>query len=203
MSLSFILTSLVVAAIPGTGAVYTLSESISRGTRAGLVAAFGCTLGIVPHLAAAVTGLASILYASQGAFLVLKYLGVAYLIYLAIQMWRDDGSLMLSQEATDTPVLQVIRRAILINLLNPKLTIFFFAFLPQFIPENSSNTFLRMLFLGFIFMIVTFLVFAAYCMAAVSIRSRIISRPAISRAVTKSFAVSFLALSARLAFASK
>ncbi|KNX38794.1 LysE family translocator [Luteipulveratus halotolerans] len=203
MSLSFLITSLVIAAIPGTGAVYTLSESISRGTRAGMVAAFGCTLGIIPHLAAAVTGLASLLYASHEAFLILKYAGVVYLVFLAIQMWRDDGSLMISQEADKTPVLQVIRRAVLINLLNPKLTIFFFAFLPQFIPQNSSNTFFRMIFLGFVFMVVTFVVFAAYCLAAVRIRHLIVSRPAVLRAVTKTFAVSFLALSARLALASK
>ena len=139
MSIAFLLTTLVVVATPGTGAVYSIAAGLSRGTRAGIVAAFGCTLGVIPHMIAAITGLAAILNASAVAFETIKWLGVAYLLYLAWQTLRDRSLIDVDQDAAPVSFWRVIRTAVLINLLNPKLTIFFFAFLPQFVPAGAPT----------------------------------------------------------------
>lgn len=203
MSIEFLLTALVIVATPGTGAVYTLSEGLSRGSRASVLAAFACTLGIIPHLLAAITGLAAVLAASPTAFSILKYLGVAYLVYMAVQTWRDKSAFAVADgEAPRSSTLAVLRTGVLINLLNPKLTIFFFAFLPQFVPADGSSQIVRMLGLSVVFMLMTFIVFAAYGLFAAAFRQHVIERPAISELLQRFFAVSFLALSVRLAFTS-
>src|SRR3712207_636824 len=132
MSIEFLVTSLVIIATPGTGVLYTLAAGLSRGSRASIIAAFGCTLGIVPHMAAAVMGLAALLHASALAFQTLKYLGVAYLLYMAWNALRERGALGVEEEADPRSATRVIVSAVLVNILNPKLSIFFLAFLPQF-----------------------------------------------------------------------
>ena len=139
MSIAFLLTTLVVVATPGTGALFTIAAGLSRGRRASLVAAVGCTLGIVPHMVAAIAGLAALLYTSSMAFSVLKYLGVAYLLVLAWRTLRDRTPLTVDETPRSRSDLQVIGQAVLVNLLNPKLTIFFFAFLPQFVDPGSRR----------------------------------------------------------------
>ncbi|MCM6772654.1 LysE family translocator [Nocardia sp. CDC159] len=202
MSLAFLLTTLVIVATPGTGALYTLAAGLNRGTRASLIAAFGCTLGIVPHMVAAITGLAALLNTSAIAFQTLKYLGVAYLVYMAWATLRDKGALAVADEQpADAPsALRVIVAAVLLNVLNPKLTIFFFAFLPQFVSATEPHALLRMLELSAIFMAVTFVVFAAYGAFAAAVRTHVIDRPAITTWIRRVFGVSFLALAGRLAF---
>ena len=199
MSPTFLLTALVVVAIPGTGAIYTLSAALSRGTRAGLLAAFACTLGIVPHLVAALTGLAALLNASAIAFQTVKYVGVAYLLWMAWQTWRDDTLLVVSDEAVEVPVRRVLTSGILVNLLNPKLTVFFFAFLPQFVPPDSSAYLSRMLVLSGVFMAMTFAVFAVYGLFAAGLRRQVVARPKSLDRVRKSFAGAFVLLGAKLA----
>ena len=162
MTLEFLLTTLVIVASPGTGAIYTVAAGLSGGARASLVAAFGCTLGIVPHMLAAVSGLATLLHTSAFAFQILKYLGVAYLLYMAWVMFRDRGILSLNDETSAKSCRQVIVSAILINLLNPKLSIFFFAFLPQFVRADEASLVNRMVELSLVFMALTFVIFAAY-----------------------------------------
>jgi threonine/homoserine/homoserine lactone efflux protein len=171
----------------------------ASGARAGMVAAFGCTLGIVPHLTAAVTGTAALLRASGVAFEALKALGVAYLLYMAWVTWRDRSSLIIDDERAHKPALRVIGSAILANLLNPKLTIFFFAFLPQFVPAHSSHQLGTMLGLSAAFMVMTFVVFAGYGVFAAGVRRHLIDRPRVIRRIRKTFAASFVALSAKLA----
>jgi hypothetical protein len=139
LSIAFLLTTLVVVATPGTGAVYSIAAGLSRGSRAGIIAAFGCTLGVLPHMVAAITGLAAILHASAIAFQAIKWLGVAYLLYLAWQTLRDQSAIQVDDNRAPVSFWRVIRTAVLINLLNPKLTIFFFAFLPQFVPAGQPN----------------------------------------------------------------
>ena len=204
MSLAFLLTTLVVVATPGTGAVYTLAAGLSRGRRASVVAAVGCTLGIVPHMVATVTGVAALLHASATAFQVLKYAGVAYLLYMAWATVRDKEALTLDDGDT-APVSagRVILRGVLINLLNPKLTIFFFAFLPQFVSPDEPHSVVRMLALGGVFMLVTFVVFAAYGVLAASVRSHVTSRPRVMTWLRRSFAGSFVALGAKLALTAR
>ncbi|MEV0171712.1 LysE family translocator [Streptomyces sp. NPDC050803] len=203
MSLAFLLTTLVVVATPGTGVVYTLAAGLSRGRRASVVAAFACTLGIVPHVLATVTGLAALLNASAAAFQILKYAGVAYLLYMAWASVRDKEAIDVDPDATPLSAGRVIVRGVLINLLNPKLTIFFFAFLPQFVNPDEPHSVLRMLALSGVFMFATFVVFAVYGVLAASVRSQVISRPRVMAWLRRTFAGSFVLLGAKLATAER
>ncbi|PXY33888.1 LysE family translocator [Prauserella flavalba] len=199
MNAAFLLNSLVVAAIPGTGAIYTLSAGVSRGGRAGLVAAFGCTLGVVPHIVATLTGLAALLHTSALAFEVLRYLGVAYLLYLAVATLRDKRALVVREQAPRESAAKVITSAVLINVLNPKLTIFFVAFLPQFVSPDDPRSLPTLLELSGIFMLMTFLVFAAYGLCAAAVRDQVISRPRVLTWTRRVFAGSFAGLATSLA----
>jgi threonine/homoserine/homoserine lactone efflux protein len=199
MSAEFLLTSLVVVATPGTGVVYTLAAGLARGTRASLVAAAGCTLGIVPHMLAAITGLAALLHTSALAFSVIKYAGVAYLLYLAWTMLRDESALPLDGAVTPASTRRTITTAVLINLLNPKLTAFFFAFLPQFVEPGSPHELLTMTQLSAVFMAITFCVFGVYGAFAAAFRRQVIARPRLLVWLRRTFAASFVALGAKLA----
>lgn len=200
MSPEFLITALVIVATPGTGAIYTIAAGLSRGTRASILAAFACTLGIVPHLVAAITGLAALLYASSLAFEVIKYLGVAYLVYLAVMTWRDRSSLVAAaEEQAPLSAWRVLSTGILINLLNPKLTIFFFAFLPQFVRPGQSDTVPLMLALSGVFMATTFVVFALYGVFAAALRDQVITRPKVVTWMRRSFAAAYVVLAGRLA----
>ncbi|MEU5597445.1 LysE family translocator [Streptomyces sp. NPDC020298] len=203
MSLAFLLTTLVIVATPGTGVVYTLAAGLSQGRRASVVAAFGCTLGIVPHVLATVTGVAALLNASATAFQVLKYAGVAYLLYMAWATARDKEAIAVDEKTAPRSAARVIGRAVLVNLLNPKLTIFFFAFLPQFVSPDEPHAVVRMLGLSGIFMLATFVVFAAYGVLAASVRGHVTSRPRVMTWLRRSFAGSFVALGAKLALTAR
>jgi threonine/homoserine/homoserine lactone efflux protein len=202
VSIEFLLTSLIVIVSPGTGVLYTLAAGLSRGSRASVVAAFGCTLGIVPHMAAAIMGLAALLHSAL-AFQTLKYLGVAYLLYMAWNALRERGALRVEREVGARSAVQVTVNAILINILNPKLSIFFLAFLPQFVSADEAQPVARMLELSAVFMLLTFVVFVGYGLFAASIRTHIISRPRVLTWMRRTFAAAFVALGAKLALAER
>lgn len=203
MSPEFFLTTLIVVVSPGTGALYTIAAGLSRGAKASVIAAFGCALGCLPHMAAAITGLAALLHTSALAFQVLKYAGVAYLLWMAWQTLKETGTLQIETDRTPRSALKVIVEAVLINLLNPKLTIFFFAFLPQFVPANAPDTLPLMLELSAIFTLVTFVIFALYGLLAAQMREHVISRPAVMQWMRRTFAAAFVALGVKLAMAEK
>ena len=203
MSPEFLLTTLIIVATPGTGVIYTLAAGLSRGARASVVAAIGCTLGIVPHMLAAVTGLAALLHASALAFDAIKYVGVAYLVYLAWAMWRDTGALTVSDAGEPRSARRVIASGILINILNPKLTIFFFAFLPQFVRRDEPNGLQHMLALSGVFMLMTLVVFVLYGLFAAAVRTHIVNRPQVLTRMRRTFALAFVALGARLALSER
>ena len=202
MSIEFLLTALVVVASPGTGVLVTLAAGLSRGARAAVVAALGCTLGIVPHMLAAVTGLAALLHASALAFEAIRTAGVAYLLYMAWMTLRESGPLRVEADGAPRTDREAILSAILVNLLNPKLSIFFFAFLPQFVGPGE-NALPRMVELSLVFMAMTFGVFALYGAFAASVRDRIISRPGVLAWMRRTFAAAFVALGAKLALAER
>jgi threonine/homoserine/homoserine lactone efflux protein len=203
MSISFLLTSLIVCLAPGTGVLYTLAVALSRGSRASIAAAFGCTLGILPSVAAAMLGLAAVLHTSALAFSALKYCGVAYLLYMAWQAWRETGALAVDGRLDARSGRRVIVTGFLINILNPKLSIFFLAFLPQFIAADELHPLEQMLELSSVFMAMTFLVFALYGLFAASVRDRVVTRPNVMKWLRRLFAGGFVALGARLAFAER
>jgi len=203
MSIDFLLTTLIIVVSPGTGVLFTLATGLSRGSRASIVAAFGCTLGIVPHMAAAIMGLAALLHTSAVAFQMFKYLGVAYLLYMAWLTLKEHGPLKVEKEVKARSALQVIVQAILINILNPKLSIFFFAFLPQFVSADEAQPLLRMSELSSIFMLITFVVFVGYGLFAAAVRNHIISRPRVLTWMRRAFAGAFAGLGVKLALADR
>jgi len=199
VSIEFLLTTLIVVVSPGAGVLYTLAAGLSRGARASVVAAFACTLGIIPHMAAAITGLAALLHTSAVAFQLIKYVGVAYLLYMAWQTLKEHGALKVETTAAPRSDAQVIASGILVNVLNPKLSIFFFAFLPQFVTSTEPNAFVRMLEMSGVFMATTFVVFVGYGLFAAAIRNHIISRPMVLAWMRRTFAAAFLGLGVKLA----
>jgi threonine/homoserine/homoserine lactone efflux protein len=194
MSLAFLITTLIAVATPGTGVLYTLSAGLAHGRRASVIAAFGCTLGIVPQVVATVTGLAALLHASAPAFEIVKYLGVAYLVFLAWSTLRDKSELVVSTDAPRASASKIIVNAVLLNVLNPKLTIFFVAFLPQF-----ATTPAEMVRLSAVFMALTFAGFVVYGLFAASMRDQVLSRPRVMVWLRRCFAASFAALGVKLA----
>lgn len=199
MSPEFLLTSLVIVASPGTGVLVTLSAGLTRGAKAAIVAAFGCTLGIVPHMLAAITGLAALLHTSAVAFETVKYAGVAYLLYMAWMTLKEHGTLKVDTDNTPRSSMEVIWSAILVNLLNPKLSIFFFAFLPQFVGSNEAHPLLGMIQLSLDFMAMTFVVFSIYGGFAAVVRDHIISSPKVLTWMLRTFAAAFVGLGLKLA----
>ncbi|MGB3635272.1 MAG: LysE family translocator [Rubrobacteraceae bacterium] len=210
ISVEFLATALVVVLVPGTGVIYTLSYGVFRGRRASVAAAFGCTLGIVPHLLASILGLAAVLHASAVAFQFVKILGVAYLLYLAWGLWRETGTLALSEsDGVDVATASerrssrylgtIILRGGLINILNPKLSIFFLAFLSQFVPASAPDALMRMGILSTTFMALTFVIFVGYGLAANAVRSHVLSSERMTRWMQRNFAGAFAAFAAKLA----
>ncbi len=203
MSIEFLLTSLIVVVTPGTGVIYTLAAALSRGPRASVVAAFACTLGIVPHIAAAVMGLAALMHASALVFQLVKLAGVAYLIYMAIDALREHGALRIERQVDARSAARIMIDGIAINILNPKLSIFFLAFLPQFVSTEDAAPVVRMLMLSAVFMLLTFVVFVGYGLLAASVRDHVISRPRVLTWIRRAFAGAFVALGAKLALAER
>jgi threonine/homoserine/homoserine lactone efflux protein len=203
VSIDFLITSLIVVASPGIGVLFTLAAGLSRGWRASIIAAFGCTLGIVPHMLAAVMGLAALMHTSALAFQILKYLGVAYLLYMAWSTLKEQGALKVETELGARSATQVIVSAILLNLLNPKLSIFFLAFLPQFVHADEPQPLAHMLGLSAVFMLITFVVFVGYGVFAAAVRNHVIGRPRVLTWMRRTFAGGFAALGAKLALAER
>ncbi|MBP9048366.1 MAG: LysE family translocator [Tabrizicola sp.] len=202
LSPEFLLTSLIVVASPGTGAIYTIAAGLTQGARASTLAAFACTLGILPHMAAAITGLAALLHQSALAFDLIKYAGVAYLLWMAWLTLQAHGPLQVEGRAP-RPARAVLVEGVTINLLNPKLSIFFFAFLPQFVSSTEPSPILTMTGLSLIFMAMTFVVFALYGLFAARMRDQVLSRPPVLAWLRRGFAAAFVILGARLALAQR
>ncbi|MGH1415992.1 MAG: LysE family translocator [Pelagimonas sp.] len=199
ISAQFLLTAFVVVLAPGTGVLYTLAIGLGQGRRASLASAFGCTLGIVPHLLAATFGLAAVLHASALAFNIVKFAGVAYLLWLAWQSLRSGGALSLNAEKSAESSWRIARRAALINILNPKLSIFFLALLPPFLSGNAATATAEMTLLGGVFMAMTFGIFALYGAFAAFARKWLLGSERVMRWLNRSFAAVFAALAGRLA----
>ena len=198
-STEFLVTAFVVVLVPGTGVIYTVSTGLALGWRVSIAAAVGCTLGIVPHLSASILGLSAILHMSAQAFQLLKFAGAAYLLYLAWSMWRDTGLINFDQEITKKSALQIILKGILLNLLNPKLTIFFFAFLPLFITPEATSPTQQMVLLSAVFMVMTFVIFALYGVLASGVSSYFNNSPKAIKRLQRSFALIIAILAAKLA----
>ncbi|HEY3178639.1 MAG TPA: LysE family translocator [Casimicrobiaceae bacterium] len=199
VSLEFLITSLIVVLIPGTGVVFTVATGLVQGRRASIFAALGCTAGIVPHLLATVLGLAALMHTSAVAFQALKYAGVAYLLYLAYTMWKDKAAFVVDDAPSKNTGLGIVIKAILLNILNPKLTIFFLAFLPQFVEPGASSPLAQLLVLSGVFMAMTFTVFVVYGLLAHAFRRTVVESPRVQSWLRRGFAATFAGLGVQLA----
>jgi threonine/homoserine/homoserine lactone efflux protein len=154
-------------------------------------------------MAAAIVGLAALLHTSAVAFQTLKLLGVAYLLLMAVHTLREHGALTVEAKPDTRAPRQVIISAILVNVLNPKLSIFFFAFLPQFVRPGEAHRLGHMLELSVIFMLLTFVVFVGYGLFAAWVRRHVVSRPRVLAWMRRTFAGAFAALGVKLAFTAR
>jgi threonine/homoserine/homoserine lactone efflux protein len=203
ITVEFLITCLIVVLIPGTGVVFTVSTGITQGRKASIFAAIGCTAGIVPHLLATVLGLAAVMHTSALAFQVLKFAGVAYLLYLAYATWQDRSAFVVDESVAKNSALSIIVKAFLLNILNPKLTIFFLAFLPQFVEVGTATPILQMLILSAVFMAMTFAVFVVYGFLAHSFRKAVIDSPRVQDWLRRTFSAAFVGLGANLALSER
>ena len=203
MTTEFMLTSIIVVLLPGTGVIYTVSTGLTQGGKASICAAAGCTTGIIPHLCASIFGVAAILHTSAVVFQVFKVLGVLYLGYLAWAMWKESGAIEFDSSSKETNYFKVATRGFLINILNPKLSIFFLAFLPQFVPESTASVLPQLLMLSGVFMLMTFVVFVGYGLLANHVRFFVFRSPHLMQRIQRVFAGCFVALGLKLAFAER
>lgn len=203
MSTEFLITSLIVVLLPGTGVLYTMAIGLGRGFKASIAAAVGCTIGIIPAMFASIVGLAALFHTSALAFQLIKYAGVAYLFYMAWTILREGGALDVSEDRRPLSAYQTARDGVLLNMLNPKLSLFFLAFLPQFVPASSTNTTLTMVMLGTVFMALTFVIFVGYGACASLARDFVVSKPGVMVWLRRSFAATFGLLGLRLALADR
>jgi threonine/homoserine/homoserine lactone efflux protein len=203
LSMNFFVTCLIVVLIPGTGVIFTVSTGLTAGKRASVFAALGCTAGIIPHLLASILGLSALLHTSALAFEALKFAGAAYLLYLAYATWRDRSAFAMNDAPTTTTARSLMLRGFLLNILNPKLTIFFLAFLPQFVTPASTAPALQMLVLSGVFMAMTFAVFVVYGLLANVFRRAVIESPRVQNWLRRSFAAAFAGLGLNLALAQR
>ena len=203
ISTEFLITSLIVVLLPGTGVIYTISIGLLQNARASTFAAFGCTAGIIPSLLACILGLAAVIHTSALLFQIIKFIGVAYLLYLAWGMWKETGGLVLDDNGDKASMLAVGTKGFLINILNPKLSVFFLAFLPQFVPAQAESPLINMLVLGVVFMVMTLLVFILYGLLANSVSTYIVNSPKMMKYVQRTFSATFAMLGAKLAFAER
>ncbi len=203
ISTEFLITSLIVVLIPGTGVIYTISTGLFKGAKASVYAALGCTAGIIPSLTACILGLAVIIHSSAIVFTMIKYAGVIYLLYLAWSMWKETGSIKLQNQNSEIKGLSISIKGFLINILNPKLTLFFLSFLPQFIPSNAQSPVINMLVLGGVFMLMTLVVFVLYGLLANVSSHFIVNSPKIMKTIQRTFALGFAVLGFKLALSER
>lgn len=199
MSLEFLLTSMVVVLLPGTGVLYTLAIGLGKGFRASIAAAFGCTLGILPAAIASIVGLAALLHTSALAFQIIKYLGVAYLFFMAWSILKDKQVMSVSEDKSSMGKTRIALNGMLLNVLNPKLSLFFLAFLPQFVSVDAVGATGSLIMLAAVFMALTFVIFIGYGAMASLARDYVISRPTVLTWIKRVFAGTFGFLGAKLA----
>lgn len=203
ITLHFLVTSLIMVLVPGTGVVYTISTGLTQGKRASMFASLGCTAGIVPHLLATILGLSALMHTSALTFHALKYIGVAYLFYLAFATWRDKSAFAVNKTARKATGWSIVTKAFLLNILNPKLTIFFLAFLPQFIAHDAAAPLGQLLTLSSVFMLMTFAVFVLYGLLANAFRTLVIESPRVQAWLRRGFASAFAGLALNLALSER
>ena len=196
---TFFITSLIIILLPGTGVIYTISVGILNGKKASVLAAFSCTLGILPHLCTSIALSTLLLQMNPKVFTIIKLTGALYLLYLGCKMMFSKENLEFQPAKKDIAPLTILQQGILINLLNPKLTLFFFSFLPQYIRGNKNNFAFQSFLLGVAFMLLTLIIFIGYGILAGTAKKFIIASPKRMAMLQKCFAIIFVLFAVKLA----
>lgn len=199
----FLGASALLTLAPGPDNTFVVAQGLSRGRRAAIITALGMCSGVSVHTSAAALGISAILYSSAYAFLMLKYAGAAYLLYLAYKAIREHTVFLQQQDKTAMSAYLLFRRGFVMNVLNPKVALFFLAFLPQFITPDGFNLPLQMMLLGLIFMVQAMIIFSAIGYLSGSVGNAILTRPGISKYFAWLSAGIFTSLGLRLAFAER
>ncbi len=197
--LTFFATAVLLALAPGPDNIFVLTQASVHGARAGLAITCGLCSGLIGHTLAVAFGVAVIFQTSLLAFTLLKYLGAAYLVYLAWQALRSHSTNPVLQERPAVPLRKLYLRGIIMNLTNPKVTVFFLALLPQFTDPNHGQPAIQMLLLGGLFILATILVFATIALLAGSLGQWLNSSPKWQRMMNRVSAIVFLGLALKLA----
>lgn len=191
VSLAFISTSLIIIVIPGPGALYTISTGLKYGHLKSMIAVLGCTLSILPHLAFAIFGVTIIQRINPTFFIFIQILGALYLAYLGWQLIAKNEAISIVQTNLPQSNLSIFSKGIILNLLNPKLTMFFLSFLPQFLAKDSTNKISQMVLLGLIFMILTLVVFLVFGLLSSAFNHLINNHPKALTLVQRSIGLLF------------
>lgn len=205
ISLEFLLAALLVVLMPGPGMLFTLSVTLTHGQRAGLWAGVGGTLGTLPHLAVTVLGLSGAIAESATAWQVLRIIGAVYLLHTAVSLWRRPDMTGLDADSggtrAATPVPALLLKSVLMNLLNPKLTFFLVAFLPQFVGADTPADEIasRLLLLGAVFVGLTLAGFVGISLLAHRLRGMLLGSPRLQQRLNRGLALVFAGLGVRLA----
>ena len=198
---AFALASLLLAITPGPDLIYVIMRGAAQGKRVGVTAAAGLCTGIIGHTAFCVIGLSALVAASATAFTVLKFAGAAYLVYLAIRMWRSNDALDLTDTLHTAPLGAIFRQSVIMNLVNPKVALFFLAFLPQFVDPAAGPVAVQFALLGVIFMLAGFFVMGSAGLGAGHLRRYLATNARTSRYLRFGAGAVFFGLGVRLAFA--
>ena len=199
----YVVASLALIATPGQDMLYVVSRSLAQGRWAGVCSAAGVCLGILVHTALAALGVAALLQASEAAFLVLKLAGAAYLVYLGIRTMFTAGAAAVVHERTPLPARTLLWQGMVSNVTNPKIVLFFLAFLPQFIDAGSAHPTRDLVFLGVLYAVLAFPVKAGVGIAAGSLSERVLRRPSVMAWVNRASGAVLIGLGLRLAAAER
>lgn len=174
---AFLIASVLLTIMPGPDNLFVLTESISKGVKKGVWIALGLSLGIIFHTTIVASGFSLVLKESPLVYNLIKYAGVLYLIYLAYGSYKENSTLKIDSNTKDNKSsLAYLKKGLLLNILNPKVTLFFLMFLPQFIPQESTNKTAYFFILGGIFMLQAFIIMSLFAVLSSFIRNYLIKK---------------------------
>lgn len=201
--IAFVFAAMLLTLMPGPDILFVLAQSMTQGKKAGVMTALGLCTGITVHTLAAALGISAIFYHSTTAFQIVKYAGAIYLLYLAWQAFKERKEGIGEQASVTLNYSALYKKGILMNILNPKVSLFFLAFLPQFVTPSAGQVPLQMIILGILFMLQAIVVFTVISFLAGMIANKLLKNPKVATYINWSKIVLFTGLGLRLALTEK
>jgi len=199
ITLAFLLTSAVIILTPGQDMILVMSRSISQGQKAGIITAFGVSVGLLGHTLLATLGLGALLLASEFLFDIVKFIGAGYLIYIGYQLLKSKDHTINMKDLPSVSYKKMFMQGALSNVMNPKIAIFYFSYLPQFVVPNSGNEAMQLFILGFTFATLTFIIKAPIGFISGLLSFWIKTRPIILKYIHRTSGVILIGLGFKLA----